>query len=156
MTDTRGDGECAFEPTNPHFATHPVRFAHVDPAGIVYYPRYFELIDAVVEDWSATVFGIGRHEMHSDKLLGLPVSDIHVKFQHPSRLGEFLTFRLSVMDVGRASVRVSLVALCGDQTRLKADLTLVLISLATMRSRAWPIHWREALIAAAANSGAEE
>ena len=28
-----------------------VRFQHCDPAGIVFYPRYFEMVNAVVEDW---------------------------------------------------------------------------------------------------------
>ena len=28
-----------------------VRFAHCDPAGIVFYARYFEMINGVVEDW---------------------------------------------------------------------------------------------------------
>ena len=27
------------------------RGAHTDPAGIVFYPRYFEMINAQVEDW---------------------------------------------------------------------------------------------------------
>ena len=28
-----------------------VRFAHCDPGGIVFYARYFEMINGVVEDW---------------------------------------------------------------------------------------------------------
>ena len=28
-----------------------VRFGDVDPAGIVFYPRYFEMLNAAVEDW---------------------------------------------------------------------------------------------------------
>ena len=28
-----------------------VRFGHCDPAGIVFYPRYFEMLNALVEDW---------------------------------------------------------------------------------------------------------
>ena len=28
-----------------------VQFAHCDPAGIVFYARYFEIINEVVEDW---------------------------------------------------------------------------------------------------------
>ena len=31
----------------------PVRFQHTDPAGIVFYPRYFEMINQVIEDWFA-------------------------------------------------------------------------------------------------------
>ena len=28
-----------------------VRFADCDPAGIVFYPRYMEMFNALVEDW---------------------------------------------------------------------------------------------------------
>ena len=28
----------------------PLRFAHCDPAGIAYYPRYFEIVDAAAHD----------------------------------------------------------------------------------------------------------
>ena len=31
--------------------TRKVRFEHCDPAGIVFYPRYFEMINGTVEDW---------------------------------------------------------------------------------------------------------
>ncbi|WP_332767870.1 acyl-CoA thioesterase [Phenylobacterium sp.] len=139
-----------------YIATHPIRFSHVDPAGIVFYPRYFELIDAVVEDWSRAVLGVDRRTMHSDMLLGLPVSEMRVKFQQPSRLGDLLTFNLSVMEVGRASVHVSIAVSCGGQRRLTAEMTLVLMSLATMRGCAWPDPWRATLLAVSASSGTEE
>ena len=34
----------------------PVRFAQAGVSGLVFYPRYFEMINALVEDW----FGDGR------------------------------------------------------------------------------------------------
>ena len=32
-----------------------VRFQHCDPAGIVFYPRYFEMISQSVEEWFAAL-----------------------------------------------------------------------------------------------------
>jgi 4-hydroxybenzoyl-CoA thioesterase len=29
----------------------PIRFQHTDPAGIVFYPRYFEILGQIIEDW---------------------------------------------------------------------------------------------------------
>ena len=45
--------------------TRPVEFNHCDPAGIVFYPRYFEMISATIErfladaiDYSWTRMGV--------------------------------------------------------------------------------------------------
>ena len=74
----------------------PLRFAHCDPAGIAYYPRYFELCDAAIEDWTAAVLGISRREMHVDRGLGLPTVTLTADFAMPSRLGDMLDFTITV------------------------------------------------------------
>ena len=40
--------------------TVPVRFSHCDPASIVYFPRYFDMINGVVEDWFAGALGLAH------------------------------------------------------------------------------------------------
>ena len=45
------------------FVPIDIRFTHCDPAGIVFYPRYFELINGVVEDCCAQGLGMSFHEM---------------------------------------------------------------------------------------------
>ncbi|CPO21707.1 4-hydroxybenzoyl CoA thioesterase [Bordetella pertussis] len=35
----------------PFVSEVEVRFRHCDPAGIVFYPRYFEMINDFVEEW---------------------------------------------------------------------------------------------------------
>lgn len=34
-----------------HRAEIPARFSHCDPAGRVFYPRYLEMFNNLVEDW---------------------------------------------------------------------------------------------------------
>jgi len=41
-----------------------VRFQHCDPAGIVFYPRYFEMINATVEEWFAQRLGVPFETLH--------------------------------------------------------------------------------------------
>ena len=36
----------------------PVRFSHCDPAGIVYFPRFFDMAHAAMEDWFT--YGLGH------------------------------------------------------------------------------------------------
>ena len=41
-------------PPNAFRTAYLVRFAHCDPAGIGFYPRYFDLFNSAVEDWFQT------------------------------------------------------------------------------------------------------
>ena len=120
----------------------PVRFAHVDAAGIVYYPRLFEMIDGAIEDWSRAAFGMGRQESHVVRRLGTPVVDIHTRFFAPSRLDEVLHFEVTVAEVGRSSLDLVVTVRCGEERRLEARVRQVLTDLDAMRAAPWPDEWR--------------
>ncbi len=45
----------------------PVRFTHTDPAGFVFFPRYFEMIQAVVEDWFTHAIGVRYAERYQPR-----------------------------------------------------------------------------------------
>jgi 4-hydroxybenzoyl-CoA thioesterase len=124
----------------------PLRFAHCDPAGIAYYPRYFELCDAAIEDWTAVVLGITRREMHVDRGLGLPTVTLTADFAIPSRLGDMLDFTVQVSRVGRSSVDLHVDIDCGTERRFTVRYTQVLTDLAEGTSRAWPAELHERLI----------
>ena len=125
--------------------TFPLRFGHCDPAGIGFYPRYFELCDAAIEDWTAAVLGVDRRTMHLDQGLGLPTVRLHVDFSKPSRLGDQLAFAVRTMRIGNSSVDLYLTVTCADETRFVAHYTLVLTHLAAGQSSPWPAAWRERL-----------
>src|SRR3546814_2977606 len=94
-------------PTAPRgmIVSLPVRFAHCDPAGIAYFPRLFELVDAAVEEWTAAAVGVARAEMHGPLRLGLPTVDLHATFAAPCRLGETLEIAVAHgEEIGRAHV----------------------------------------------------
>jgi 4-hydroxybenzoyl-CoA thioesterase len=136
-----------------HTCEQQVRFAHVDTAGIVFYPRYLELIDAAVEDWSEAAFGVDRRCLHQELGLGLPTAELGIRFERPSRLGDRLLINLRILEVAPKSVNLSVTVHCAGQRRLAAYMTLVLVKLATMRSHPWPAGWRASLEAAALNLG---
>lgn len=116
----------------------PLRFGHCDPAGIAYYPRYFELCDAAVEDWTAAVLGIDRRTLHLDMGLGLPTVDLHAEFFKPSRLGDLLDFTVGVTRVGRSSVDLTVDVACNGEPRFSVRFTQVLTALTQGKSAAWP------------------
>ena len=104
--------------------TEKIRFQHVDYAGIVFYPRFLEMLNGLVEDWFEEELSRPFHEMHQTN--GIPTVDLKVQFKNPARLGQVLMKRLWVINLGFASV------LCGyefiDETGkpiLSGEVTLV-------------------------------
>jgi 4-hydroxybenzoyl-CoA thioesterase len=128
--------------SEPFRATRKVRFADCDPAGIAYYPRYFELCDGVVEDWCEEVL-VPRRVLHLELGLALPTVDLRATFTAPSRLGDHLDISLNAQAIGRSSVQLLAEASCGGQARFTIQYTQVLMSMAEARAVGWPDDWRE-------------
>jgi 4-hydroxybenzoyl-CoA thioesterase len=116
----------------------PIRFSHSDPAGIVYYPNYFDMFNAVIEDWFAGPLRVDYAAQILKSRLGFPTVHAECDFFVPSRMGERLTLTLLVRAIGRSSMRLEIVGHVGAQERLRARLVLVVISLDTNRSIAIP------------------
>ena len=104
--------------------TIPVEFNHCDPAGIVFYPRYFEMTNSVVENFFREVV------LHPFAAMmaageGVPTARVATDFHAPSRLGDLLDWRLSVARLGRSSVGFALDAWCEETRRVSVELVLV-------------------------------
>ncbi len=123
----------------------PVRFGHCDPAGIAYFPRLFELVDAAIEDWTAAAVGVGRAEMHGSMRLGLPTVDLNAGFTAPCRLGEVLDIDVEVSALGTTSIDLCAAATVGGVRRFTVRLKQVLMNLDTARPVPWPAAWRARL-----------
>lgn len=130
------------------WTSHTLRFSQCDPAGIAYYPRYFELLDWAIEEWTAAVLPVSRVAMHRDHGLGLPTVDLQARFTAISRFGDRLDVAIDVREVGRSSVRFDAAVTCGGEARLAVGYTQVLMALDDPRAVPWPDDWRRALEAA--------
>ena len=130
----------------------PVLFRHCDPAGIVFYPRYFEMLNDCLEAWFGERLGWDWSGIHGPDALAVPTVALEVQFRATSRHGDRLTLTVSVRRVGRTSVGLALVATCGEEVRLSATQTLVCMSKTTGRPVPWPDHVRNKLEEAAADA----
>jgi len=119
-----------------------VRFSHCDPAGIVFYPRYAELCNEVVEDWFREALEIDFHVLHEKLRLGLPVVRLEIEFLAPSTYGETLEFTLRVKEIGNASMILNLIAWCGEQERVRIQLKVVMMAMDSMRTVQIDDQWR--------------
>lgn len=109
-----------------------IRFQHIDFAGIVFYPRYLEMLNALVEDWFEEALHRPFHKMHETN--GIPTVDLKVQFKKAARLGETLTKELWVKELRSSSL------LCGflfknqeNETILEGEVTLVNVTIETDR-----------------------
>lgn len=117
--------------------TTQVRFAHVDPAGIVFYPRYFEMLNGVVEDWFARM-GLDFITMHMKRRIGVPTVKLETEFLMPSRLGDQLVFTLRPTVLGRTSCTFEFKVECGEQLRFRGTGVLVCVDLDGHKAIEWP------------------
>jgi len=122
----------------------PIRFGHCDPAGIAYFPRLFELVDAAIEDWTARTL-VSRAELHGPWRLGLPTVGLHATFSAPCRLGETLDIAVVHGVAGGASIELAATATVAGVLRFAVTLKQVLMNLDTARPVPWPAAWREQL-----------
>jgi 4-hydroxybenzoyl-CoA thioesterase len=115
----------------------PVRFAHVDAAGIVFYPRFFELLNAAVEDWFAAL-GRDFRALHLDDRIGTPTVRLECDFVAPAMLGELLEIALTPIKVGTSSCTYHFAFASGGRLRLKGEGVLVCMDLDSQCARPWP------------------
>ncbi|WP_137679836.1 acyl-CoA thioesterase [Aurantiacibacter suaedae] len=133
----------------PFSTTAQVRFADVDPAGIVFYPRYFEMLNGAVEDWFAQSLGVDFATMHLTRKMGVPTVKLEAEFAAPSRLGEVLAITVQPGTPGRTSCPVTIAFSNNGELRLRVNVVLVCMDLEKHRSMPWPDDLRNALTAQA-------
>jgi 4-hydroxybenzoyl-CoA thioesterase len=126
-------------------ATRVLRFGDCDPAGIAYYPRYFDLLNGVVEDWWISM-GVPWKVLFGERRIGLPTVHFEVDFRAPAFLEDELRFTLSIKRIGSKSVELDHVVQRGATTLWQCAQALVVTSLDSHRSIAWPDDLRAALV----------
>ncbi len=113
-----------------------VLFKHCDPAGIVFYPRYFEMMNDCVEAFFDEALQVPFETLHKSGN-GSPTAQIETRFARPSYHGDHLVLRLCLSRVGPRSATYRMKALCADETRFDTTATLVHVD-SNGKSTPWP------------------
>lgn len=83
-----------------------VEWGDCDPAGIVFYPRFFEYFDSCSAALFASV-GADIHAMQqSGEIAGIPMVEIRAAFKMPIRFGTEVTVSSSISKFGRSSFTI--------------------------------------------------
>ena len=124
---------------NPFKTTQTVRFEHCDPAGLIFYPRYFQLSHQIIEDWFLHGLGISHGDMVVNQKIGIPTVHVEANFLAASRLEEILEYSLMVEKLGRSSVTLNIQAHHHDELRCQMKQIIVFSKLDTEPVQSLPI-----------------
>jgi 4-hydroxybenzoyl-CoA thioesterase len=116
-----------------------IRFAECDPAGIVYFPRFLEMVNDLTEDWFEQSLGIAFDPLHFKRQLGVPVVNTRIDFLKACRLGERLALELAIESLGRSSIVLRVHGLVGDEERIRLRHKVAMVSMQSYPYRATPI-----------------
>jgi 4-hydroxybenzoyl-CoA thioesterase len=92
-----------------------VEWGDCDPAGIVYYPRFFEYFDSCTNALFERA-GFKKQEMLKKYgLLGIPMVDTRGQFYAPAAFGDTVVVESRITEWGRSSFQVEHKLYNGDQ-----------------------------------------
>jgi 4-hydroxybenzoyl-CoA thioesterase len=113
----------------PFVVERYVRFAHCDPAGIIFYPQYFVLAHDSKEDWFRAGVRYPFEDMITRDRRGFPIVKLDAEFARASRLGEKISFEIAVRRVGGTSLTLSYRCTCGGEERMRMTSLLVMVDI---------------------------
>lgn len=120
-----------------------IRFSHCDPAGIVYFARYFDMANGVVEDFFPAALGLSYHALIGPRRTGLGFAHAECDFVRPSMMGDQLTFVVLIDAVGTASITFTLLGYRTVQGSREAEpalsMRLVMVTTSLIEHRAIPV-----------------
>ncbi|MDR6289186.1 4-hydroxybenzoyl-CoA thioesterase [Inquilinus ginsengisoli] len=89
-------------------ARQPIRFEHCDTAGIVFFARYFTMMQGAVEDWFGVELGLDYAGIIQRRRVGLGYAHAECDYFKPGRLGDVLGLTVLVDTIGRSSIGLAI------------------------------------------------
>ena len=123
-----------------------IRFSHCDPAGIVYFVNFFDMVGGVVEDWFREAIGLPFQEMHLEQRVGFPIVNTGCEFFRPARLGDTLRLELAIAKLGRSSIEFVVRGSVDGEEKFRARHKVAMVSLASFRALPIPPDMRAKML----------
>ncbi len=96
-----------------------IEWGDCDPAGIVYYPRYFAMFDTSTAHLFSSA-GFDKFAMLKKfNAVGFPMVDTQAKFYIPSKYGDEVSIVSQVESLGRSSFNVGHKLMKGDKVAIE-------------------------------------
>jgi 4-hydroxybenzoyl-CoA thioesterase len=119
-----------------------VRFGHVDPAGIAYFPRIFDYVHDVFEEvWEEHV-GTRYYHLLLEQKIGFPLVHSDVDFKKPLQFGDRMVVSVTCFKLGHSSLGLRYRFIMADVVHVEARMITACIRTDTMKSIAIPEQFR--------------
>jgi 4-hydroxybenzoyl-CoA thioesterase len=84
-----------------------IEWGDCDPAGIVFYPRYFAMFDTSTACLIERAAGLSKFEyLKAFQFVGHPVVETRAQFRVPTRFGDEVSIESKVVHCGRSSLKI--------------------------------------------------
>ncbi|MBP0493191.1 acyl-CoA thioesterase [Pararoseomonas indoligenes] len=123
-----------------------IRFGDCDPAGILFFPNWFAMANAAVEDLFRLRLGIDFHQMHAARGIGTGFVHAAGTFMRPGTMGDEVLMTPLLRRVGNASYALDMHIHRGEEELARLDLVTATTQLATRTSTPVPPDLRAALL----------
>ena len=121
-----------------------VRFGHVDPAGIVYFPRIYDYLHEVFEEvWERHV-DERYYKILSEDRIGFPLVHSEVDFKSPLRFGDRASVHVTCFQLGKSSLGLRYRFEVGGRECVDARMITACVDLARSKSFELPARYRAA------------
>lgn len=105
-----------------------IQWGECDPAGIVYYPRYFEMFDGSTTAMFSTALGLTKYQMFETyKFAGYPMVDTRARFMIPTKFGDDVVIETTMTEAKRSSFNIQHQLKIGGQLAVECFETRVWI-----------------------------
>ena len=108
-----------------------IRFADVDAAGWLYYPRFFQFCHNAFEDWINTQAPLNYIQMIEQEHFGFPAVSAKGDYLAPLKHGNTVIIQLKILCVGNSSLKTGFefTRKHDQQPCFKAEITTVCVNI---------------------------
>jgi acyl-CoA thioesterase FadM len=124
-----------------------IRFSDCDPAGIVYTPRFIDIVNDVIEEFFLKELGVNYHKLIQQDRVGLGYASVDTDFFLPAFMGDRVNLTPLIDYIGRSSVIYTVHCVREITEIMRCRLVMVTTSLDTNRAISIPTSLKPSLIA---------
>jgi 4-hydroxybenzoyl-CoA thioesterase len=87
--------------------TTRIEWCDCDPAGIIFYPRYFEIFDTSTTALIERVLGMKKFAyLKAYDFAGHPVVETRARFRQPTRFGDDISIETKLIECGESTLKL--------------------------------------------------
>lgn len=117
-----------------------IRFADIDAAGWLYYPRFIEFCHNAFEDWMNTEAPLNYRQMIDGLGFGFPAVAVSGNYLAPLKHGDTAVITVKILNIGNSSLKTGFefVRKHDQVVSFKGEITTVCVDLKQGRSMPIP------------------